>query len=172
MSETLEAPLDRYRGLVLPEWIDANGHMNLAYYMVAFDHATDLFFDHIGLDHAYRATTGGSTFAAEVHLCYQREVHEGDPLRITTEILSFDEKRLRYFHRMFHATEGFQAASAEQLTLHVNLHRRKVAPFPDGIIAQLEAFTAAQGARDLPEEAGRAILRPPLPDRPRRDDGS
>src|SRR5690348_3801768 len=28
-------------GVVLPEWIDANGHMNLAYYVVLFDLATD-----------------------------------------------------------------------------------------------------------------------------------
>ena len=165
MKAPIEAPLDRYRGLVLPEWIDYNGHMNLAYYLMAFDHATDLFFDHVGLDRRYREESNGSTFAAEVHLCYQREVHQGDPLRITTELLAYDEKRLRFFHRMIHAQEGYQAATMENVALHIDLDLRRVAPMPDAITRRLADFLAAQGDRDLPEEAGRAILKPALPTR-------
>ena len=36
------------------QWIDYNGHMNVAYYVLAFDNATDAFLDYIGLDHAYK----------------------------------------------------------------------------------------------------------------------
>jgi hypothetical protein len=42
MTERPEAPFDRYRGVVLPGWVDYNGHMNVAYYLVAFDLATDV----------------------------------------------------------------------------------------------------------------------------------
>ena len=38
---------------VLPEWIDYNGHMNVAYYVMIGDHATDKLFDWIGMDAAY-----------------------------------------------------------------------------------------------------------------------
>ena len=41
---TLAAPLDVYRDVVRPEWIDNNGHMNVGYYLVVFDYATDAFF--------------------------------------------------------------------------------------------------------------------------------
>src|SRR3546814_15260526 len=76
-------PFDRHRAVVLPEWIDYNGHMNVDYYLLAFDQATDLFFDHLGLGAAHRAATGGSTFAGDIHLTYRRELREGDPLRVT-----------------------------------------------------------------------------------------
>ena len=36
----IPTPFDRFEGEVLPEWIDHNGHMNLAYYTVLFDQAT------------------------------------------------------------------------------------------------------------------------------------
>src|SRR3546814_11135356 len=75
-------PFDRHRAVVLPEWIDYNGHMNVDYYLLAFDQATDLFFDHLGLGAAHRAATGGSTFAGDIHLTYRRELREGDPLRV------------------------------------------------------------------------------------------
>ena len=68
-------------GEVLPEWIDANGHMNLAYYVVLFDQATDLLYDALGVGQAYRNATGNSTFTAETHTLYEREVLEGERVR-------------------------------------------------------------------------------------------
>jgi acyl-CoA thioester hydrolase len=158
-----EAPFDRYRGVVLPAWIDHNGHMNVAYYLLAFDQATDLFFDHLGLDAAHREATGGTTFAGDIHLTYQRELREGDPLQVTAQLLGFDDKRLRFFQHMHHAEEGFLAATMECLTLYVDLARRKVAPFPAGIRARLAAVLAAHRPLPLPPEAGRVIAKPPLP---------
>jgi len=158
----IEAPFDRHRAVVLPEWIDYNGHMNVAYYLLAFDHATDAFFDHLGLDTAHREATGGSTFAGEIHLTYQREVHEGDPLRITTQLLGFDDKRLRFFHRMYHGGEGFLSATMEALALYVDLGRRRVSAFPPEIRAHLTEVFAAHSELPLPPEAGRVIAKPPL----------
>lgn len=159
----IEAPFDRHRAVVLPEWIDYNGHMNVAFYLLAFDQATDLFFDYLGLDAAHREAAGGSTFAGDIHLTYQRELGEGDALRVTSQLLGFDDKRLRFFQHMVHAEQGFLAATMECLTLYVDLARRKVAPFPPGIAARLEAVFAAHSALPLPAEAGRVIARPPLP---------
>lgn len=157
-----DAPFDRYRGVVLPAWIDHNGHMNVAYYLLAFDQATDLFFDHLGLDAAHREATGGTTFAGDIHLTYQRELREGDPLRVTAQLLGYDDKRLRFFQRMVHAEDGFLAATMECLTLYVDLARRRVAPFPSDIRARLAAVLAAHSALPLPPEAGRVIAKPPL----------
>lgn len=158
-----DAPFDRYRGAVLPAWIDYNGHMNVAYYLLAFDQATDLFFDHLGLDAAHREATGGTTFAGDIHLTYQRELREGDPLRVTAQLLGYDDKRLRFFQRMHHAEEGFLAATMECLTLYVDLARRRVAPFPTEVQARLAAVQAAHRGLPLPPEAGRVIAKPPLP---------
>src|SRR5262245_27293056 len=40
----IPAPFDRYRDVVKPEWIDHNRHMNLGFYLVVFDLATDEWF--------------------------------------------------------------------------------------------------------------------------------
>ncbi len=36
------APFDEYRDRVRDEWIDYNDHMNVGYYSVVFDSATDV----------------------------------------------------------------------------------------------------------------------------------
>ncbi|MEM7172951.1 MAG: thioesterase family protein [Pseudomonadota bacterium] len=155
-------PFQAYEGAVLPQWVDYNGHMNVAYYLVAFDEATDLFFDHIGLNERNRQLTGGTTFAAEVHLAYQREILKGDPIRITTQLLAYDAKRMRFYHRMFHGTQGYQAATMENVSLHVNLSRRKVEPMPEAIVRRLSEIMAAHRDLPLPENAGHGIEKPPL----------
>ncbi|MGF1629636.1 MAG: thioesterase family protein [Kiloniellaceae bacterium] len=158
-----EAPFDRHRAVVLPEWIDYNGHMNVAYYLLAFDHATDSFLDHLGLDAAHREASGGTTFAGDIHLTYQRELKQSDPLHITTQLLGFDDKRLRFFQHMYHAGEGFLAATMESLSLYVDLTSRRVTPFPTAIGNRLAAVAAAHRDLPLPPEAGRVIAKPPLP---------
>ena len=40
---------------VLPGWVDHYGHMNLAYYLVAFDLATDALWPSLGLGPSFRA---------------------------------------------------------------------------------------------------------------------
>lgn len=153
----IEAPFDQHRTEVPQEWIDVNGHMNVAYYVLAFDHATDIFFDYIGLDDDYRNKTGGSTFAVESYVTYQREVMLGDPLRVTTQLIAYDSKRLHFFHRMYHATEGYLAATSEWLNLHIDLNVRRVSPMPEGIQERLAAIWAKHKALDLPKEVGRSV---------------
>src|SRR5262245_37672166 len=100
------APLNRHRATVPPEWIDLNEHMNVGFYVVAFDHATETLCDQLGLGWDYTRTNTGTTFVLEAHVTYDQEVKAGDPLCVTTQILDFDSKRLHYIHLMYHATEG------------------------------------------------------------------
>jgi acyl-CoA thioester hydrolase len=156
MSE-VPAPFDRHRETVLPEWIDYNGHMNVGYYGIAFDRATDTFFDFVGIGEGYRRTTGLSLFAVEQHSFYQAELRLGDPLRITTQLLGCDAKRIHFFHRMYHAGTGQPAACIENLGLNIDMGRRKAAEFPADIQARLAAVLAAHAAVPRPAEAGRRI---------------
>ncbi len=154
--------LELHEEAVRPEWIDYNGHMNVAYYVLAFDHATDAFLDHLGLDEAYRERTGGTTFAVESHITYQREVHQGDPLRFTTQLLGYDAKRIHYIHHMHHALEGFLAATSEWLSLHIDMERRRVTAMPAEIMQRLAAVMQAQGDLPVPPEVG-SVMRIPEP---------
>jgi acyl-CoA thioester hydrolase len=156
MSE-LDAPLDRYRDVVRPEWIDHNRHMNMGYYLVVFDLATDEFFAWVGLDAAHRAARDTTTFCLEAHVTYHREVRAGDPLRFTTRLLAHDDKRLHYFHEMYHARDGWLAATNELMSLHVSLATRRAAPMAPEILARLAAIQHAHAALSRPPQAGRAI---------------
>jgi len=88
---------------VEPGWIDYNGHLNMAYYNVLFDRAVDEAYELIGIGHDYLARRRHSTFTAEVHVRYLRELHAGDPVRVTFQLLDYDAKRIYYFEQLFHA---------------------------------------------------------------------
>jgi len=154
---SIPAPLELHTESVRPEWIDYNGHMNVAYYVLAFDHATDAFLDYLGLDHDFKAKAKVTTFVGDMNVTYVREVLEGDPLRFTTQLLEYDAKKFRYFHCMYHATEGYLAATNELLSLHIDLASRRVAPMADVIQAQLQEVLEAHGALPIPAGAGRVL---------------
>src|SRR5437867_9765669 len=153
----LSAPFDRHRDRVRPEWIDGNGHMNVGYYLVVFDYATDEFLAWVGLDGRHRQEHRVTTFCLEAHVTYHREVRSGDPLRFTTLLLGHDAKRIHYIHAMYHAREGYLASTNELMSLHVDLATRRGAPMAPEIAARLAAIQAAHDALPRPPQAGRRI---------------
>lgn len=150
-------PFVIHRENVQSEWIDYNGHMNVAYYVLAFDHATDRLFDlvDIGIDYVNR--TNNSAFVLETHVGYRREVHEGDPLDFTLQLIDADDKRMHIYFEMLHGGEGWLSATSELTVLHVDLDTRRSAPFPDGVKARIEAIFAAHADLPRPEAVGRAL---------------
>jgi acyl-CoA thioester hydrolase len=157
---SIPAPFERYEGEVLPEWIDANDHMNLAYYTVLFDYATDLLFDAIGIGRQYKDTTGNGTFVVETHNLYERELLLGDRVRVGTQILGMDAKRLHLGHEMFMVASGQRAAIQELMYVHVDLSARRVLPFPDRVRERVAAAAAAHAHLSRPDWAGRRIAMP------------
>jgi acyl-CoA thioester hydrolase len=148
------APL---RLTVLPEWIDYNGHMNLAYYVLAFDKGTDVLLDYLGLGAAYRREANHSLYVLESHVTYDQEVKLRDPLVIETQLVDADAKRLHMFHRMRHADEGFLAATTELMALHVDLAGPRAAPFPAPAQAAIAALLAEHRRLPRPPQLGRSI---------------
>ena len=146
-----------WRGAVLPEWIDHNGHMNAGYYMVVFDDATGPWHDLCGIDGEYRTTYRRSTFSIEGHITWDRELRVGDPLRIDAQLLGYDDKKTHAFFRLFHDSEGYLAATHELLSIHVDMDRRRSVTFPTEILARLEALWAEHQAFEKPVGVGRVI---------------
>jgi len=142
---------------VKDDWIDYNGHLNMAYYNVLFDTAVDDVFHHLGLGPDYVKTRGASFFTAEAHVCYVRELSAGKPVTVTLQLIDFDEKRAHFYQELHHADEWWLSATSEQLSLHVDMSAKKVAPWPDDIFANLTALAEAQAALPRPERAGRHI---------------
>lgn len=146
-----------HREEVLSDWVDYNGHLNVAYYVLIFDHATDVFLDALGIGADYARVSGASTFVVEAHTRYRQEVMSGAPIRVTSQLIDFDEKRLHYFHRMFHDVEGYLAATQEQLSIHVDLALRRSAPFPGPALEAVEKMKTAHDALERPAELGSRI---------------
>jgi acyl-CoA thioester hydrolase len=145
---------------VEPGWIDYNGHLNMAYYNVLFDRAVDEVYELIGCGPAYLEQTRQSTFTAEAHIRYLRELHAQDPVRVTFQLLGYDAKRMHYFEQLHHAEEGWLSATSESMVLHVDMMAKRTAPFPDFVSARLARMMAAHAHLPVPDGAGRRIAMP------------
>jgi acyl-CoA thioester hydrolase len=141
-------------------WIDYNGHLNMAYYNVLFDRCVDEAYELLGVGPSYLSAHKHSTFTAEAHVRYLREIHEDDPVRATFQLLDYDTKRIHYFQQLFHATDGWMSATSENMTLHVNMATKKVAPMPEKVMRTLARMKAAHSKLPRPEAAGRRVAMP------------
>lgn len=151
------------RGTVLPEWIDINRHMNVAYYVLAFDQGVDYLWSRFGLTNEHIDEHNSSTFAVESHIIWLQELAEAAPYLVTSQILAFDEKRIHQFMRMYHADKHYLAATAEWMNLHVDLRQRRVVPWPDRIRKKISKYVNEQGNVVWPAEAGkRIVIKKPL----------
>ncbi len=162
-GDVVPAPLDFYRGHVLPAWVDYNHHMTEAAYLTAAGWATDAMFSYIGDDDEYRAA-GHSFYTTETHIAYLREAAEGASLRITTRVLGVDRKRLHIYHEMFRGDDHSLLATTEQMLVHVDMNAaRGVAILPD-VRAALEAIADAHRALPPAARAGHLSLPSPSSD--------
>src|SRR3712207_6813214 len=145
---------------VEPSWIDYNGHLNMAYYNVLFDRAVDEAFDLLGIGADYVTAERHSCFTAEIHVRYLRELHAGDSVRVTFQLLDYDSKRIHYFEQLFHAVDGWVSATSENMSLHVDMEAKKTAAFPTEATKRLADMKASHARLPLPEAAGRRIAMP------------
>ena len=142
---------------VQQDWIDYNGHLNMAFYNVLFDRAVDHVYDHLGIGADYATQGLGSCFTVEVHLHYLQELSEGDEVAIHFQLLGYDTKRLHFFEQMYHREQGFMAATSEQMGLHVSMQSRRAAPFPDPVLERLEHLFHAHQTITPPDQVGHVM---------------
>ena len=148
--------------VVRPDWIDYNGHMNVGYYHVAFDISAEEFFQYLGFTPEFRERYQGTTFALESHLNFLREVKEGDALRFEARLLDHDAKRVHFYQEMFHAREGYLAASCESLSSFVSQVTRRTAPMPSELLGALAKVKEAHAALPRPWQIGHVIAARPV----------
>jgi acyl-CoA thioester hydrolase len=142
---------------VEPQWIDYNGHFNMAYYNVLFDRAGDQAFEEAGLGADYVKATNCSHFTLEAHLTYLRELHEGDEVIVETQFLDVDHKRVHYVQVMKHASEGWTSCITELIVAHVDLTAKKTANFPDHVQKRLSEILEANRTLPVPSQVGHKI---------------
>ncbi len=139
------------------DWIDYNGHMNMAFYNVLFDRAADHALAWLGLTEDYVRQRQLSFYVAEAHVCYLRELHEGARVTASFHLLDHDDKRLHAYGEIVHA-DGWVAATTETLYLHIDSSGPRVAPIPEPMFSRVREMRAAHGGLPWPERAGRKIM--------------
>ena len=147
--QTLQTP-------VIKEWIDYNGHLNDANYLVIFTKASDALQNHLGLTLEHIQNTGETLFTVETHLTYVQEIGLGETVTITTQMLETDNKRMRIFHRMFN-NQNELLATVEMLFLCYNLLAKKVTNFSDMMVQSITILEADQSQLPWPDSAGKGI---------------
>ena len=140
-----------------PDWIDYNGHLNLAYYHVLFDRGVDHVYDQLEIGADYAREGGGSCFTMETHVSYLSELTVDDPVKVSLQLVDHDAKRLHFFQTMVNGNSGELAATLEQLAIHVDMTTRKSAPFPDQALARITALKEAHAALPRPAQLGSVI---------------
>lgn len=146
-----------YRTPIQEDWVDYNGHLRDAFYLLIFSYATDALMERIGLDTHARGRSGNSLFTLEAHINYLHEVKLGTDVRVQTQIIGFDRKRLHVYHSLHR--DGFDEvlAASEQMLLHVDLAGPKSVPFNTRSAAALQALADSQHHLNVPEYVGRTI---------------
>ena len=151
------APLDCGGGTVLPEWIDYNGHMNVAYYVLAFDQAVDrMLEDWVGIGETFVAAARQGPYALQSSIHYLDELLEGDAFTIDLLLIDCDAKRMHVMLRMLKA-DGAVAATYEQLLMNVDLEARRSTPYPDWAQAWLERMKADHADAPRPPQFGQPL---------------
>jgi len=152
----LSSPLELYQSQVQEAFVDYNGHMNESRYLQLFSEATDVFLQFIGMDAAYLAA-GCSFYTVETHLRHLNEVKQGAALKITTQLLGYDEKRLQLAHEMYRISDNQLLATAEQMLLHVDSQKSAACPIKSVVQNKLARLWAEQKRLNKPDYAGQPI---------------
>lgn len=126
-------------------WVDFNGHMRDAYYVLLVSFANDQTMDELGMGPAYLRARGRTLYNLDTRVRYLKEAHGGDSLRVEMRLIDADAKRLHLHSLIRHDETEAPLAAVEAVLLHVNQAAGPAAePFPDDVAA----LVAARLARD------------------------
>jgi acyl-CoA thioester hydrolase len=146
-----------YTTKIQPDWVDYNGHLRDAFYLLIFSYATDALMDTLGLDSENREASGHSLFTLELHLNYLHEVKLAANVEVHTQLIAFDAKRLHLYHSLHLAGDEQELAGNEQMLLHVDLAGPHSTPFTEVTLEKLIAISAEQTGLPKPALLGRVI---------------
>ena len=130
----MTSALETYRGVVYPWHLDQIGHMNVQFYTARFDEGTWHFFAAIGITPTYLKANRRGMAAVDQHTQYKQELHAGDLIRITSELIEMKQKAIRFRHRMYNAETGEEVAVSELVGVHIDADTRRATAFPAEIV--------------------------------------
>ena len=158
VEKTLSSPFRTKNQTVLGEWIDYNGHMNVAYYTLAFDKALDFFFeDVLNIGPSFVEKNKEGPFALKASYNYFSELLESESFFVDISILDFDSKRVHVFGEMRKDSSHELSAVFETVLMNMDLSARKVKQYPDRVLEMFKLFKASLDQDKIPIEIGKKI---------------
>ncbi len=153
----IETPYKQFSTVVKPDWIDYNGHLNVAFYHHIFDLSARSFFEWMGINQQLRQEHSFSTFALESHLNYLSEVKVDATVRIESRLLDVNGKRFHFYQEMFKTEFDTLAASHESLGTCVDMNSRKSTTMPSKLLARLQEIKSAHNQLPRPWQIGHVM---------------
>ncbi len=156
-KQAIPAPFED-RLTVQAEWLDPNGHMNVAFYLRAVDDGSNAFFDDIGLGWGYTQGGVGSIFVTGCNVDFRQELFAGNRLRVTTQLIDASHKLIHCYAELFNEDDGYLAATCETLYMHIAFATRRSAPIPTSAQQRLtQILSAHQALLGTPATLGRSL---------------
>lgn len=153
--------LTTYQTPILAEWVDYNGHLRDAFYLLIFSFASDALMDQLGLDEAGRARTGHTLYTLECHLNFLDEVKLGETVEVHTQVLAHDHKRLHIHHSLHRLGVADALAESEQMLMNIDVSTSRSAIFDAQVMQQVHMLSAAHCTLAIPACVGRTLGLPP-----------
>ncbi len=126
--------------VVKKEWVDYNNHMNMAYYVLAFDQALEVALEKFKMGESAAKDLNRSTMVVETNTKYLSEVKEGEKIDIQMTYFDHDKKRLHIKMEMIEKSKKKKSATIEWVSLYINLGKRKVTEFEDEKLEIMDKF--------------------------------
>lgn len=150
--------IETVRQNVPDDWTDYNNHMNESRYLQCFSEATDVLMRLVGVDADY-IENSGSYFTVETHIQHKDEVSTGESIRVITQVLAVEGKKLHLFHRLMHQ-DGRLLATGEHMLIHVSLKTRSATEPDNEVLVRAQKIATEHARLPLPDGIGRAVGQP------------
>ena len=140
------------------DWIDYNGHMNVAYYTLAFDKALDDFLEknlEIGPTYVEKEKKGPYSLQANYH--YLDELRLTEKFFTKIYLINSDKKKIHLVLEMINFNTNKQVAVCETLLINVDLSIRKSVEYDIDVINRIEDYKNNCKSYSLPPHIGKEI---------------
>lgn len=131
-----------YQGVIDEEYLDANGHMNVSWYLHLFSRASGGMYRELGFDWRKLREGGTSSFALEAHVRYFAELMMDEKVCLRTRLVSYTPKRVHWIHFMWNETRPALAATQEEVLAHVDMSERRMTVYPESILTNIQRTQA------------------------------
>ena len=135
-NQKLILPLIVSEGAVHDDWIDYNGHMNMAYYVQCFEETSDFLLEHMDLGYRYALDEQKGVFVIKCEINYRKEINLHEDFVISLQELICKGKKLIVGLKMINK-ESETIADYRILNLNVDLQSKKSIPFSQEVVGQL-----------------------------------